>query len=245
MATGYAGSTLQAELNRLANNGTYPNRSDFKSEAAAANAWLRNNWHSIVHAATTQATAGVYAAGTTGADGGTGVGATITAPANAALVIDGHTMLVGERVLYWYNTDARTNGLYTVTNAGSAGSKWVITRSTDADNGARAGEVSIGDWFGPVTAGTANINKYFRMSAVGTGVNGSIVIGTDNITYEVISQPTFPDQYETLHALNLKADPSRVYTSYKGHNAVASEIAGITDPAKYIEIVTALRTVAS
>jgi hypothetical protein len=48
-----------------------------------------------------------------------------------------------------------------------------------------------------------------------------------------------------VSALNLKADPSRVYTSYKGHNAVASEIAGITDPAKYIEIVTALRTVAS
>jgi hypothetical protein len=46
-------------------------------------------------------------------------------------------------------------------------------------------------------------------------------------------------------ALNLKADPNRKYPQYKGNNAVASEIAGITDPAKYIEIVTALRTVAS
>jgi hypothetical protein len=239
MATGYAGSTLQAELNRLANNGTYPNRSDFKSEAAAANAWLRNNWHSTVHSATTQATAGVYAAGTTGADGGTGVGATITASANAALVIDGHTMLVGERVLYWYNTDARTNGLYTVTNAGSAGSKWVITRSTDADNGARAVEVSIGDWFGPVNAGTANINKYFRMNAVGTGVNGSIVIGTDNITYEVISQPTFPDQYETLHALNLKADPLRSPSKFEGLNKVCNELAGTTGKSA----VSALRSI--
>lgn len=46
-------------------------------------------------------------------------------------------------------------------------------------------------------------------------------------------------------ALNLKADPNRKYPNYKGNNAVASELAGITDPAKYLEIVTALRTIAS
>lgn len=48
-----------------------------------------------------------------------------------------------------------------------------------------------------------------------------------------------------VSALNLKVDANRKYPNYKGHNAVASEIAGITDPAKYLEIVTALRTVAS
>ena len=49
-----------------------------------------------------------------------------------------------------------------------------------------------------------------------------------------------------LSALNLKASATRKYTEYKGHNAVANEIAGITsDPSKYVEIVTALRTIAS
>ena len=49
-----------------------------------------------------------------------------------------------------------------------------------------------------------------------------------------------------LAALNKKANPNRPYTQYKGHNAVANEIAGITsDPSKYVEIVTALRTIAS
>lgn len=48
-----------------------------------------------------------------------------------------------------------------------------------------------------------------------------------------------------VSALNLKANPSRKYPNYKERNAVASELAGITDPAKYLEIVTALRTVAS
>jgi hypothetical protein len=39
MATGYEGSTLVAELNRLANSGTYPDRTLFKEAQGAANAW--------------------------------------------------------------------------------------------------------------------------------------------------------------------------------------------------------------
>lgn len=39
MATGYEGSTLVAELNRLANSGTYPARTAFLEEAGAANKW--------------------------------------------------------------------------------------------------------------------------------------------------------------------------------------------------------------
>ena len=39
MATGYEGSTLVAELNRLANAGTYPDRTVFKEAQGAANAW--------------------------------------------------------------------------------------------------------------------------------------------------------------------------------------------------------------
>jgi hypothetical protein len=39
MATGYEGSTLVAELNRLANSGTYPTRDNFLAEGGAAAAW--------------------------------------------------------------------------------------------------------------------------------------------------------------------------------------------------------------
>lgn len=39
MATGYEGSTLVAELNRLANSGTYPARTAFLEETGAANKW--------------------------------------------------------------------------------------------------------------------------------------------------------------------------------------------------------------
>ena len=39
MATGYEGSTLVAELNRLANAGTYPARTAFLEAQGAANKW--------------------------------------------------------------------------------------------------------------------------------------------------------------------------------------------------------------
>lgn len=39
MSYGVYGSTLNDELNRLANGGTYPARQDYKDQAAAAQAW--------------------------------------------------------------------------------------------------------------------------------------------------------------------------------------------------------------
>ena len=39
MPKGIAGSTVVAELNRLANGGTYPPISEYLDEAGAANAW--------------------------------------------------------------------------------------------------------------------------------------------------------------------------------------------------------------
>lgn len=39
MSYGFYGSTLNDELNRLANGGTYPPRQDYRDQAAAAQAW--------------------------------------------------------------------------------------------------------------------------------------------------------------------------------------------------------------
>ena len=51
MATGYEGSTLVAELNRLANAGTYPARTAFLEEAAAACKWAGLSYvYETVHA---------------------------------------------------------------------------------------------------------------------------------------------------------------------------------------------------
>jgi hypothetical protein len=238
MAVGNAGSPLQAELNRLANGGTYPNRTAFKSAQGAANAWANINYHGNVHVATTTSlTSGVYAAGTTGADGGTGVGATYTANVNGTFTVDGHTLSVGEKLLIWKQSNAKVNGIYTVTNAGSVSTKWVFTRSTTADNATRASEVSLGDWVGPMVAGSVNLGKYFRMNATGTGINGSIVIGTDDITFEEISAPQVLSGKGLIGALNFKMDPLRTPAQYKDLNGICNEIAGTTR----LEATTALR----
>ncbi len=43
MPLGTYGSTLNDELNRLANGGTYPARQDYKDQAGAAQAWAAAN----------------------------------------------------------------------------------------------------------------------------------------------------------------------------------------------------------
>jgi hypothetical protein len=211
VALGVSGTTLLDELNRLANGGTYRASSEMVGEALAARQWavqrgvttniidtvgvlneIKNNLP-FVHAATTAATAGVYLAGTTGADGGTGVGATLTAPSNARLVVDGHTISTGERVLYWQNTDAKTNGIYYTTDQGSASTKWVLTRADFTDN-AVAGELVLGKYVS-VQTGTTYGGKTFKITSQGTGPSGSIIIGTENINFALTTEVNPQDRW--------------------------------------------------
>lgn len=67
-------------------------------------------------------------------NGMSGVGATLTnSGVQAALVIDGYTTSVGNRILVKNQTAQLQNGIYSVTNVGSASTNWVLTRTTDAN----------------------------------------------------------------------------------------------------------------
>jgi hypothetical protein len=73
---------------------------------------------------------------------GSGIGATLTGSSNGVLpAIDGVTLVVDDRLLV--TTEGSTsdvhNGLYEVTQIGSAGSPWILTRTTDADDDVSAG----------------------------------------------------------------------------------------------------------
>ena len=204
MPTGNPGSTLVAELNRLANGGTYPPINTYVDEALAARRWaaarnvvltvtdtvgvlneIANNFP-FVHAATTAPTAGVYAPGTLGADGGYGVGATLTAPSNARLVVDGLQISTGQRVLYWQNNNDTTNGVYYVTDQGSASSKWVLTRCNSCNNSI-VGQVRFAK-YAYVAAGATYGGKYFKITSTGTGPGESIIIGTEDIIFEITTE---------------------------------------------------------
>ena len=97
-------------------------------------------------------------------NGASGVGATLTnAGTQAALVIDGHTctstdVTNGIRLLIKNQTTGAYNGIYVLTNQGSASTNWSMIRATDYDtSGSGTNEIDQGD-FVYVISGTANAN---------------------------------------------------------------------------------------
>ena len=98
---------------------------------------------------------------------GAGAGKTLTASANGALPVqDGVSLALNDRVFVGPTlaTDARIEwGVYTVTNLGSAVTKWVLTRATDFDE-AVPGEVAVGATV-IASEGTALINVPFALTS--------------------------------------------------------------------------------
>jgi len=117
-------------------------------------------------------------------NGTAGVGATLTnAGTQAALVIDGVTVSVADRVLISQQTTQTGNGIYVVTSVGSVSTNWVLTRSSDADTFVNASPAGLSEGStvfvqqGTINAGTTN-----TCNTVGT-----ITFGTTNITFAEIS----------------------------------------------------------
>ena len=118
-------------------------------------------------------------------NGSSGVGATLTnAGTQAALVIDGVTLSVNDRVLIYNQTNAYENGIYTVTNTGSASTNWVLTRATDADSYGASDPDALGqgDAFF-VKEGDTGAGELYVMNTEGT-----ITFGTTAITFTVVAE---------------------------------------------------------
>ena len=152
------------------------------------------NAHDAVQVATTGTLAAVYAAGTTGGDGGTGVGATITFSATGTTTLDTTiTLVANDRVLVKdgvtadAGTASKANGIYYVSTAGTTGVATVLTRALDYDNSI-AGDIVAGDLV-YVIGGTANGTTQWIETTTGTATtpNKGIKIGTDGITFTQFS----------------------------------------------------------
>lgn len=107
-------------------------------------------------------------------NGASGVGATLTEVGLGALVLDGSTPSVGDRVLIKNQVSTFQNGIYTVTIVGSVGAVFVLTRATDAN---QTTEFKTGDSVF-ITAGSTLANTTWAY----TGIDNP-TIGTDAITY--------------------------------------------------------------
>ena len=156
-------------------------------------------------ASTTANLSGTYANGTAG------VGATLTSTANAVFTTDGVTPPLNARILLKDQTTAFQNGIYTLTNAGSVSTPWVLTRAADFDSPSQmiqGGTVDVASgtsngvtsWMqtaGVTTVGTSSI-VFARLAKSGIdtilGTTNQILVSITNAiaTLSIAPNPVFP-----------------------------------------------------
>ena len=116
------------------------------------------------------------------ANGSSGVGATLTASANGVFTVDGATPAVAKRILIKDQADAAQNGAYTVTNAGSVSTAWVLTRATDYDLSA---EMDAGDGFYSELGSTLTNTLWVQTTPA------PIVVGTSSLVFTQFANASF------------------------------------------------------
>jgi hypothetical protein len=113
---------------------------------------------------------------------GQGVGKTLTANANGALVVDGFAgFAFGDRILVKDEVDPIHNGIYTISDVGSAGTPWVLVRATDADEPRQAVcGIGVNVFFGTFNAGT-----YWKLTTP-----NEIVVDQTTLLFSITSTET-------------------------------------------------------
>jgi len=105
-------------------------------------------------------------------NGSSGVGATLTAGSNGAIVVDGVSLSVGDRLLVKNQTTASENGIYSVTTQGDGSTAFVLTRATPED---QPSELS-GGAFVFVEEGTANADNGYVFTHTGAPTFGTTAL---------------------------------------------------------------------
>lgn len=162
-------------------------------------------------------------------NGTSGVGATLTnSGTQTALTIDSIVLSTGQRILVKDQDTALQNGIYVVTDAGSASTNWVITRATDSDNNP-AGEIGPGA-FTFVEEGTVNADNGFVCTT-----NGAITIGTTSIAWvqfsgagQIVAGNGLTKSGNTLDAvgtanrITVTADAIDIASTYVGQTSITT-----------------------
>ena len=149
-------------------------------------------------------------------NGSSGVGATLTnAGTQAALVLDGVTLVAADRVMVQDQTNAAHNGIYTVTTVGSGSTNWVLTRATDADSYGPSDPDALGEgdaFF--ITEGTVHGGELDVMATAGT-----IVFGTTDIVFNIVADAPL---YTAGAGLTLTAQEFSLDTPVSSATALAT-----------------------
>ena len=129
---------------------------------------------SVVYATTAALPANIYDNGTAG------VGATLTASANGALSIDGSAVTTGQRILVKDEATRANNGCYAVTDAGSAGTPYILTRTTDFDS-TSLGEITNNAYFFVTAGATQSRNSYVLSQTA------AVTVGTTDLIFTLFA----------------------------------------------------------
>ncbi|AMV23412.1 hypothetical protein VT84_03315 [Gemmata sp. SH-PL17] len=135
-----------------------------------------SNWMNSVRLVTTTALpANTYS------NGSSGVGATLTANANGIFPFtDGFTVNTGDDLLIAAEGTASRNGVYTVTDAGSPSTPWILTRRADNDESAEfVGKIV------PVRLGTVSANTLWHYTNYAPPTMGSTAITIHRVSGDV------------------------------------------------------------
>jgi len=112
-------------------------------------------------------------------NGSSGVGATLTASANGALSIDATAVNVGDYAVIKNEASQLRNGLYVVTQTGSAGAPFILTRAPEMDIATEVVQVSV------LVTGGATLGGAIYY----TSITGGFVMGTTALQW-VLSSST-------------------------------------------------------
>lgn len=114
-------------------------------------------------------------------NGASGVGATLTGNSNGALTVDSYAVAAGDIVLVKNQASGLQNGLYDVTQAGSGGTPFILTRNTSMDTTGefRSAYIVVED------AGSTNANSFWICTN-----SANPTVGTDTITFSQLNGAT-------------------------------------------------------
>ena len=146
----------------------YEDRAGFTTNSLANKAYVDQVAQGLdtkpsVRAATTADLSATYS------NGSSGVGATLTAGSNGAIVIDGVSLSVDDRVLVKDQSTASQNGIYRVSTQGDGSTAFVLTRATPEDQPTEL----TGGSFVFVEEGTANANNGYVFTHTGQPTFGT------------------------------------------------------------------------
>ena len=200
----------------------YAGRAGFTSDSLANKSYV----DSVANGLDVKASVRVATTANLGAVYNNAAGTLTNSGSQAAISVDGVTLVVTNRVLVKSQTTQAQNGFYKVTTVGTASTNWVLTRTPDAD---AASELTAGA-FTFAEEGTLNGDNGYVMST-----DGAVTLGTTAITFEQFSgagqitagngltkNGNTIDAVGTADKISVSADAITIATTYVGQTSITT-----------------------